>query len=326
MIRRSMLSSLAAIAAVAATGGRRAEAQAWPNRPIRVVVTYAPGGSSDISIRSIAQGVGERLGQGLVVENRAGANGSIGMEAVARAPADGHTFAVTADSAVFQTLLKPTYPYDVARDFEPVSLLVSQPIVIAVHPSLGVRSLTELVAKARRDGEELPYVLSGIGGTHHLAAALFAEQMGIKLTPVSYRGGGQAINDLVGGQVKLGFLGSSPVLPHARERRLRIIGVTSAQRSTTLPDVPTVAEALGLADYGLDQWFCMLAPRGTPEEAIGRMNRAIDAAFAEPAVKRVLADLALDPLGGPPEALAERIRREREIWSTAGRRLGLAEG
>ncbi len=311
-------------ATLAATGlpARHAVAQAWPSRPIRVVVPYAPGGTSDVSIRAIAPGMGERLGQPLVMENRAGANGAIGMEAVARSPADGNTLVVAADSAVFQTLIKPGLPYDVARDFDPVALTVSQPVVIAVHPSLGIGTLPDLVARARR-GQDMPYVVAGLGGTQHLAAALMADRVGIRMTPVAYRGGGQAINDLLGGQVPLGVLGSTPVVPHVREGRLRALAVTSAQRSVALPNVPTVAEALGLQDFALDQWFCLLAPRGTPRAVVARLNAEVATGLAQDQVRRLLADLALDPLGGPPEALSRRIERESRIWADAGARLGL---
>ena len=317
--RRSLL-----LTAVAAAVGHPAAAQpAWPSRPVRVIVPYAPGGTSDVSIRALAPQIGERIGQPLVMENRTGANGAIGMEAAARSAPDGYTLAVAADSAVFQTLLRPNLPYDVARDFEPVSLLVAQPIVIAVHPSLGVASLAELVALARRTGEEMPYVVAGLGGTQHLAAALFADRVGIRLTPVAYRGGGNAVNDLVGGQVPLGIIGSTPVLPHARDGRLRLLAVTSRQRSPAIPDVPTVAEAVGLDDFGLEQWFGLFVPRRTPAAVIERLNAAVAAALEQDETRRLFAELALDRLGGTPQDFAARIARESRVWTEAGARLGL---
>lgn len=303
-----------------------AAAQAWPSRPIRMIVGYAPGGTADVAIRALAPGAGERLGQPIVIENRAGANGAIGMEALARAAPDGHTFAMAADSAVFQTLLRPGYAYDAQRDLDTVGLLVSQPIVIAVHPSLGVRSLPELLALVRRRGAEMPYAVAGLGGTQHLAAAAMAERLGVTLTPVAYRGGGQAINDLVGGQVPLGIMGSTPVLPHVREGRLRVLAVTSPRRTPALPDVPTVAEAAGLPDYGFEQWFGVLAPKRTPSEIILRMNAALNDAMAQEPIRRLLADLALEAMGGTPEAFARRIEREGRVWTELGARLGLGAG
>jgi tripartite-type tricarboxylate transporter receptor subunit TctC len=192
---------------VAATLAAPAFAQAWPSRPIRFIVPYPPGGAADIIGRTVGNAIAPRLGQPVVVENRAGATGVIGMEAAARS-SDGHTCVVAPDSAIFLPYLRPNLPYESLRDFSPVSIMVQQPVVVAAHPSLGARTLADLVGIAKARPGAINYVTSGTAGTHHLTASLFSQRAGIEMTHVPYRGGGQAINDLVAGTVPLGWLGS----------------------------------------------------------------------------------------------------------------------
>ncbi len=327
--RREAAAAAGLALAAAVAPHRRATAQtpqaAWPARPIRVIVPYAPGGTADTTARALGHAMTPRLGQPVVVENRSGATGAIGMEAAARAAPDGHTLVVAADAAIYQPYLRPSLPYHPLRDLAPVSVLVQQPIVVAAHPGLGVRTLAELVALARARPGEVAYVTSGTASTHHLAAELLCRRAGIRMTHVPYRGGGQAINDLVAGQVGLGVLGSGPVVPHARAGRLRLLAVTPAARSPGLPEVPTVAEQ-GFPGYDLPQWFGMLAPAGTPAEVVARVQAEAAAALALPEVRRVLGDLALDPVGGTPEACRARIEAEAAVWAEAARALGTAEG
>jgi len=261
-----------------------------------------------------------------VIENRSGAAGAIGMQALARAAPDGQTFAIAAESAVHRSLVRSDLGYDARRDLEPVAMLVAQPVVIVAHPSLGVSTLAELISLARRRAEPLPYVTGGQGGTQGFAAGSLAERVGIRLEEIAYRGGGQAINDLVGGQVPLGVLGTPPVLAHVREGRLRILAVASAARVATLPGVPTVAEAAGLDGYAFEQWQGVFAPRHTPPEAIRRMAEALLAALGREEVRRALAQLGLEPVGEAPEAFARRIEAEARIWSELGARFGGLDG
>ncbi len=295
-------------------------------RPLRMIVPYAPGGASDLTIRTLAPAATERLGQGFIVENRSGAAGAIGMQAVARAAPDGQTFAIAAESAVLRSLVRPDLGYDARRDLDPVAMLVVQPIVVVAHPSLGIASLPDLLALARRRGAPLPFVTGGQGGTQGFAAASLAERTGIRLEEIAYRGGGQAINDLVGGQVPLGVLGTPPVAAHAREGRLRILAVASAARVATLPGVPTVAEALALDGYAFEQWQGVLAPRHTPAEAITRMSDALIAALQREEVRRALTQLGLEPVGEPPGTFARRIEAEARIWSELGAKFGGLDG
>lgn len=319
MVYRRAILGIAALAPFA----QAAQAQA---RPIRIIVAYPPGGASDLTIRTLAPHVGESLGRPLVVENRGGANGAIAMQALARAAPDGGTFAIGAESVFLQTLVRSDLGYDAQRDLEPVAMLVAQPIVFAVHPSLGVATLAELIALVRRRADPLPYVTAGQGGTQTFAAAMLAEGVGIRLEPVTYRGGGQAINDLVGGQVPLGVLGTPPVVSHAREGRLRILAVASPRRALALPEVPTVAEATGLADYGFEQWQGVLAPKRTPPEIILRMNEALRSALRQDEAQRTLRQLGLEIVGETPAEFAARLAREGRIWMDAATRLGLAGG
>src|SRR5918997_4466709 len=244
--RREAAAAAGLALAAAVAPPRRATGQtpqaAWPARPIRVIVPYAPGGTADTTARALGHAMAPRLGQPVVVENRSGATGAIGMEAAARAAPDGHTLVVAADPAIYPPYPRPRPPYHPLRDLAPVSVLVQQPIVVAAHPGLGVRTLAELVAVARARPGEVAYVPSGTASTHHLAAELLCRRAGIRMTHVPYRGGGQAINDLVAGQVGLGVLGSGPVVPPARAGRLRLLAVTPAARSPGLPEGATVAE------------------------------------------------------------------------------------
>jgi len=314
--RRALLGGVAALAAPV-----RVQAQA--DRPIRMIVAYPPGGASDLTIRALAPGVSEQLGQSLVIENRSGASGGIGLMALARAATDGQTYAIAAESAIYRTLLRSDLGYHGLHDLDPVAMLVSQPIVIAVHPALGVATLGELIAHARRQSAPLHYVTGGQGGTQTFAAAVLAERTGIQLEPVAYRGGGQAINDLVGGQVRLGFLGTPPILPHAREGRLRILAVASPTRPSTLPDVPTVAEAAGLEGFGFEQWQGVFAPRNAPPEATRRFSEALRTALRREEARRALTLLGLEPVGETPDAFRQRLAREGRLWAEEGLRLNL---
>ena len=221
-----------------------AHAQSWPTKPVRVVVAFAPGGSLDFVTRIVAERLSQDLGQQFVVENRAGANGNVGAEYVARQPADGYVVLASADALVSSAHVYKLN-YDPLKDLVPVVQFTRQPLVLAVHPSLGVNSVAELIAEAKKN-PGLGYATSGSGSGQHMVGEWLARLAGIKLTHVPYKGGGQAITDLVGGQVKIGSLGSTPVMPHYKAGRLKIIAQTTAKRAPSLPEVPTYQEQ-GLA-------------------------------------------------------------------------------
>src|SRR3954447_16441397 len=253
-----------------------AGAQSYPARPIRFVVPFPAGGSTDVGARLITENLSRAFGQQVYVENKSGANGTIGIEDAAKSPPDGYTVLVTTDSVasnphVFHSKVDPS------RDLLPIIQLSRQPIVLAAHPSLGVNSIAELIALARKQ-PGLPYATgSGAGSAQHMAVKWFAQIAGITLEQVPYRGGGQAINDLIGGHVKLGSLGSTPLMPHYKAGTLRLLAQTSKTRSPTLPDVPTYEEA-GVKGLVLDQWLGVFAPAGTSANVTNRLNSEINKA------------------------------------------------
>jgi tripartite-type tricarboxylate transporter receptor subunit TctC len=285
-----------------------AHAQSYPVKPIRFVVPFPAGGSTDVGARLIAENLSRAFGQQVYVENKSGANGTIGVEEAAKSPPDGYTVLVTIDAVasnphVFHTGIDPT------RDLLPVIQVSRQPIVLAVHPSLGVSSLDELIALARKQ-PGLPYATgSGLGSPQHMAVQWFAQIAGIRLEQVPYRGGGQAINDLLGGHVKLGSLGSTPLMPHYKAGTLRMLAQTSRVRSPSLPDVPTFEEA-GIKGLVLDQWLGVFAPPGTSAEVVNRLNGEINKAIADPAVRKNLLDSAQEPVGGTAEQFAILVRED----------------
>jgi tripartite-type tricarboxylate transporter receptor subunit TctC len=313
----------ALLAAAATLGGpRRAAAQAWPSRPIRLVVGFPPGGSNDIAARILAPKVGELLGgAAVVVENRTGANGTIGAESVARAQPDGATFLLGSASVVAISL--HTYsnlPYDTLRDFAPVSMVGMTPELVAVNPSLPARTLPEVIALART--RDLHFSSSGNGGLPHLAIELLRKVAGPRVIHVAYRGAVAAAVDTIGGQVQ-GIIMDLPAI-HAmvREGKLRGIAVTHAERSPLLPETPTSVEQ-GVPSLIAVNWFAVLAPARTPEPIAARMHEALNAAMAAPDVREQYARAGLEPLGSAsPAACREHLAAEIERWGVIAREAG----
>ena len=297
-----------------------AHAQGWPAKPLRVVVAFAPGGSTDVAVRAIAERMAPALGQPVLVENRAGAGGNVAAEYVLKQPPDGYTVLATADSLASNPHLYKL-SFDPRRDFVPVVQLTRQPIVLGVHPSLGVGTLAELIALAKAK-PGLAYATSGSGSIQHMAGEWFAKLAGVQLTHVPYKGGGQAITDLLGGQVPLGSLGNTPLLPHYRAGKLKIVAQTSAKRSPSLPDVPTYAEA-GLKDLVLEQWLGMFFITGTPPEAVARVNAEVNRALGDAAVRERYAQNGLEPVGGTADQFARQYRDDYEKYARLIRDLAI---
>ena len=304
-MRKPMLFTFLALAAIVA------HAQPWPTKPVRIVVAFAPGGSLDFVTRTVSERLSQELGQPMVVENRAGANGNVGADYVAKQPADGYVVLASADALPSSAHLYQL-AFDPMKDLVPVIQLTRQPLVLAVHPSLGVNSLAELIAAAKAK-PGLGYATSGSGSGQHMVGEWLAKLAGIQLTHVPYKGGGQAITDLVGGQVQIGSLGSTPVMPHYKAGKLKIIAQTTAQRSPSLPEVPTYQEA-GLKGLVLDQWLGLLVPAGTPAEVVRRLNAATQKVLAQPAVRERFAPQALEVVGGSPEQFAQVYRGDYEKY------------
>jgi tripartite-type tricarboxylate transporter receptor subunit TctC len=310
-----------ALAALLALGPAQAHAQAWPERPVRVIVAFAAGGSTDVAVRAISDRLAQSLGQPVLVENRPGAAGNIAAEYVAKQPADGHVVLASADSLASNPHLFRNLPFDPAKDLVPVVQLTRQPVVLAVHPSLGVTSLAELVALARSK-PGLGYATSGAGSIQHMAGEWFAQLAGIRLTHVPYKGGGQAVNDLVGGQVPIGSLGNTPLLPHHRAGKIRILAQTTARRSPSLPDVPTYEEA-GMRGLVLEQWLALFVAAGTPQPVIQRLAAEVTKVLAEPAIRERYAQVGLEPVGGTPADIQRQYRADYEKYGRLIRELNI---
>ena len=279
------------------------QAQEWPNRPIRFIVPFPAGGSTDVGARVIGDYLSRALGQQIVVENRTGGSGNIGFEAGARSAADGYTVLIAPDQVtsaphVFKVRFDPL------KDLLPVIQLSRQPVVLAVHPKLGVNSVAELVALAKqRPG--LSYATSGIGSQQHMTAEWFAQIAGIKLDHVPYRGGAQAINDLVAGHVMIGSLGSTPLIPHYKAGTLKLLAQTTAARSPSLPDVPTYEQA-GIK-LTLDQWLGAFVPAAA---IVARLNSEMNKALAEAAIRESFLQSAQEPVGGSAEQFLRLVRED----------------
>ncbi len=316
--RRLVMAGLAAAPAAAA------RAAAWPQRPVRLIVPYPPGGPTDLLARVLAQRLGEDLPQPFVVENRTGAAGAIGSEAAARAAPDGATFLVNASAHVIVPHLQ-RLPYDPLADFEPVTAIAAVPLMLVVTNGLPVHSVQELIAYARANPGRLSYASSSQGGAPHLAGELFKRMAGVDMLHVPYRGSGHALPDLIAGNVQVMFDSMSSSAAVVRDGRLRALAVTTAQRQPAFPDLPTMAEA-GLPGYEIATWYGIWAPGGTPPEIVLAMQRAVALAVQAPEVRERLAALGAQPLADPPRHFAAFVQAEHERWGRLIREAGIGAG
>jgi tripartite-type tricarboxylate transporter receptor subunit TctC len=297
--------------------------QDYPNRPIRMIVPYPPGGPTDIMGRITSEVLSKRLNQNVVVDNRGGAATVIGAEMAANSPADGYTVLVSSETTFAVTpALKAKLPYDPVRDFAPVAQLTTQPYVLAVSPSLPANSLSQLIAHAKGNPGKLSYGSAGAGSANHLAGEMFRYVAGIDAVHVPYKGNGPAIVDLIGGQIAY-MLGSiSSLLPHANTKKLRLLAIASTKRSASTPDTPTFAEA-GLPGYQVSGWNCIVAPRGTPAAIVKRLNAEVAAGFKQPDVVERLRKQSIEPVAGTPEQLAAFMKSELERYRKLIKAVGL---
>jgi tripartite-type tricarboxylate transporter receptor subunit TctC len=288
--------------------------QGFPSKPLRIIVPFAPGGSTDIFARLVAERLSTAFSQPVVVENRAGASGNIGADAVAKSAPDGYTLlmATTGVMAINNALFK-NIAYDAAKEFEPVIFIASITNVLAVPNDLPAKNVAELVALAKKEPGKLTFASSGAGSSTHLSAELFKSMAGIDVVHIPFKGSGQALIDVVAGRVSMIFDNMPSALPHIKGGKLRALGVTGLKRSPALPEVPTISEA-GIAGYDSLSWSGFAVPAGTPRDVVLRLNRDTAAILAAADMKQKLAEQGADAIGGPPEAFAEHVRREREKW------------
>ena len=298
-----------------------ANAQGWPQKQVRFVVPFPPGGATDVAARAIADRISLSLGQAVVVENRAGGGGNIGVEAVVKSPPDGYTVLIAPDQvASAPHVYKLTF--DAQKDLIPVIQLSRQPVVLGVHPSLGVNNVAELVALARQKPGVIGYATSGAGSQQHIAAEWFAKLAGIRLIHVPYKGGGQAITDFIGGQVTVASLGSTPVIPHHKSGRVKILAQSTKSRAPTLPEVPTYEEA-GYPGLVLDQWLGVFLPAGSPAEAVTRLNAEIGVALNDPGVLARFEKAAMEPVGGSAAQFTQLMRGDYEKYGRLVKELAI---
>jgi tripartite-type tricarboxylate transporter receptor subunit TctC len=316
---------LALFAAALSPSVASAQSTNWPERPIRLIVPFTPGSSSDIVARIVAQRVGERLKQQLIVDNRVGASGNMGTEAVARADPDGYTIGLanTSTHAVTASVTSKL-GYDPVKDFAPVSMLGSSPFVLALFPAVPAQTVQDLIALAKARPRALNYASAGAATLAHLSGALFEKMAKIELTHVPYRGTAQSTLDLLEGRVEMQFGTIPPSLSHIRAGKLRALAVTGAVRNHTLPDVPTIAES-GLSGYECSLWQAIVAPAATPPAIIARLNRETNAVLNDPEVRAAFAKHGVEPEPGSPEALGSRIRDDVKKWRDVITSAGIRE-
>jgi tripartite-type tricarboxylate transporter receptor subunit TctC len=312
--RMSMKGRRFAVAVVLALAGA-SHAQTFPSKPLRMIVPFPAGGGSDTMGRVIGQKLSERLGHAVVVENRPGAGGSIGAEVVAKAAPDGHTILLGSTSELAQyPNVNPKIPYDPLRDFAPITLVGTVPLVLIVHPSLPSRSVKELVALTTARAGEVNFSSAGNGSTTHLAVELFVLITGARMTHVPYKGSPQAVTDLVAGNVQVGIPTMPAALPFIKSGRVKALGVSSAKRTSVLPEVPTLQEA-GVRGYETDLWTGILAPAGTPPPVLSRLHAEIVYATGLPEVKEALGRQGAAPASGTPQEFSAYLKTELAKWA-----------
>lgn len=303
----------AALAMAACTAVAFAQAPAYPAKPVRIIVPYPAGGTTDIIARLAAAQLSERLRQPFVVENRAGASGAIGSVAVAQAAADGYTLVMgTASSHGINSALQKNLPYDAVKDFAPVTVVASTPNIIVVHPSVPARTLGELLALAKARPGQINFGSTSPGGSPHMSAELLKMMAGVDMTHVPYKGASPMLTDLMGGQIQAGFDNLPSSIAFVRSGKLRALAVTTAQRWPGAADIPTVVESV--PGYEVSGWFGLLAPAGTPRAVLDTLQTAVAQAVRDPEVTRQLRSLGAEPVASRPEAFAQQIRADVDKW------------
>ena len=309
------------IATLATASPANVFAQAYPSKPIRLVVATAPGGGSDFVGRLVGAKLTEVLGQQIVVENRPGAGSTLGYEFVLRSPPDGYTLAVITPSYSINPSLYPL-KFDATSDYTPIGPIARGPYVLVVHPSLPVKDVRELIALAKARPDQLVYGSSGNGAIVHLTTAHFLHMAGIRMIHVPYKGGGPALTDVIAGQIQVVFATSQTGLPQAKAGRLRVLGVTTPYRIAAEPDLPTIAEA-GVPGYEVTNWHALIGPKGLPRAVVEKLNGELSRFLKAKEMEERFQNDGMSPAPGTPEQLAEQIRKEIELWRQVVQRAGV---
>ena len=307
-LRISTLLSLALASPLAALADA-----AYPDKPVKFVVPYPPGGGTDVVARIVQQRLQAALGQSIVIENKGGAGGSLGTDIVAKAAPDGYTVLFTLSSHTINPAIFPKLPFDTIKDFEPVGLVASLPQLLAANMAVPVRTVADVVAQAKAAPDKFSFASVGNGSPGHLAGELMVLRTGAPMAHIPYRGGGPAVTDVIGGQVPLLWVSIPAAAAQVKAGKLRALAVSTTKRSPAFPEVPTMQEA-GVADFEVDSWYAMLVPAKTPRAIIDRLNKALNTVLAEPAIRAQLLDQGADAVGGTPEALAKVIAAEVPKW------------
>ncbi len=312
--RRAAMYLLLAVAPCAAL----AQPAAYPDKPVRFVVPYPPGGGTDVIARIVQERFQAALGQPVLIENKGGAGGSVGTEQVARAAPDGYTVLFTLSSHTINPAIFTKLPFDTVKDFEPVGTVASLPQILVAHPQLPVNNIAELVALAKAKPASLAFASVGNGSPGHLAGELFKLRTGTQMTHIPYRGGGPAVTDVMGGQVPLLWVSIPAAAQFVKAGKLKALAVSTLKRSAAFPDVPTVQEA-GIADFEVDSWYAMFVPAKTPAAVIARLNQALNAVVSEPMIRDKLLAQGSEGVGGTPADLARTVAAELPKWAKLAR-------
>ncbi len=322
--RRRSLIALAAAVCMAPLLISTAYAQdAWPNKPIRLVVPFTPGGVTDTSGRLIAENLGKRLGQQVIVDNKPGASGNIGTALVKAAPADGYTLVLGFDGTmVINPHVFSKLQFDTVKDFAPIGKIGDATLILVAHPDVPVKGLADVIALSKTRAGGLSFGTSGTGGTPHIAGELLKIRTGANLTHIPYKGGGQAMTDVLGGTIPLVYTAVAGAHSHVKSGKLKAVAVSSAQRTSALPEVPTFVES-GVPDFVVNSWVGLLAPTGTPAPVIARLNTELNAVLNDPAVREKLRVMGIEPSPGTPEQYRDEIRRDLDRYGSVVKSAGI---
>lgn len=320
-MRRLMHIAAIALAALA-LAAPFARAEEYPTRPVRIVIGFGPGSSADITSRALGQRMSQILGQQFVVEIKTGAASGVAAEQVARAPKDGYTLFLASSANLTNQAINPKVPFDMVKDFAPIALATSVPIMLVAHPSLGVNNVQELIARAKSKPGEVLYASTGVGTAPHLSGELFAQRAGVKLVHVPYQGSPQAATDLLAGRVSIMFSPISAVAPHVEAGKLKGLASATSKRPAIAPNLPTMAEA-GMPDFDTSIWFGLVAPAGTPREIVDKLSRAVAEAQKSEEVLKILRTQGFEAITGGPDEFAKSMQSEIKRWNAVAQAAGL---